>query len=69
MDANDFREFAKECEHWARQTSNPSHRQIMLDMARTWRNIAKAVEHRTDLTDDEVERRPRPQDLLRRLMD
>jgi hypothetical protein len=67
MDAAAFREFSQECERWASQTSNPSQRQIMRDMARTWMQIALTVERNMGLL-DEIDRL-RVQRCLRRLMD
>jgi len=66
-DAADFRQFARDCQRWADKATNPSHRQIMLDMARTWIRIAIAVEHNMGLMDDlDLMREQR---CLRRLMD
>lgn len=67
MDADAFREFSYQCECWARETSNPSQRQIMREMARTWMQIALTVERNMGLL-DEVDQL-RVQHGLRRLMD
>jgi hypothetical protein len=40
-----MRQFSLDCLHWADQTHNPSNRQMIVSVARTWLNIAKAIEH------------------------
>ena len=38
----EFRDFAQECLRWAGETKSDRHRQVLLEMARTW--IQAAVE-------------------------
>jgi hypothetical protein len=67
MTPADFRQFARDCQRWADQARNPSHRQIMTDMARTWMQVAMAVERNMGLMEeiDQIRHQPR----LRSLMD
>jgi len=46
----DFREFAQECLRWAGDTKSDRHRQVLLEMARTW--IQAAVELERSLIDE-----------------
>jgi hypothetical protein len=43
----DLREFAQECLRWAGDTKSERHRQVLLEMARTW--IQAAVELESSL--------------------
>jgi hypothetical protein len=40
----DFREFAQECLRWAGDTKSERHRQVLLEMARTWIQAALELE-------------------------
>ena len=40
----DFREFAQECLRWAGETRSDRHRQVLLEMARTWLQAALEIE-------------------------
>ncbi|TMI99831.1 MAG: hypothetical protein E6G97_21375 [Alphaproteobacteria bacterium] len=40
----EMRLFALECLRWSDQTENPSHRDLMVQLAKTWMNTASAIE-------------------------
>jgi hypothetical protein len=40
----ELREFAQECLRWAGETKSQRHRQVLLEMARTWLQAAVAIE-------------------------
>jgi hypothetical protein len=40
----EFREFAQECLRWAGDTKSERHRQVLLEMARTWIQAALELE-------------------------
>jgi hypothetical protein len=40
--AKEFREFAQECLRWAGETKSERHRQVLLEMARTWTQALEA---------------------------
>ena len=40
----EMRLFALECLRWSEQTDNPSHRDLMIRIAKTWMNTASAIE-------------------------
>jgi len=40
----EFRDFAQECLRWAGETKSERHRQVLLEMARTWIQAAVEVE-------------------------
>jgi hypothetical protein len=42
--AKEFREFAQECLRWAGETKSERHRQVLLEMARTWTQAALEAE-------------------------
>ena len=42
--AKEFREFAQECLRWAGKTKLERHRQVLLEMARTWTQAALEAE-------------------------
>jgi hypothetical protein len=42
--SKEFREFAQECLRWAGETKSERHRQVLLEMARTWLQAAVEVE-------------------------
>jgi hypothetical protein len=41
-----MREFALDCLGWAEGISNASHRNLMLNVAKTWMGTASAIERR-----------------------
>ena len=43
---DEMRAFALDCLRWAERTDNPSHRDLMLNVAKTWMNTASAIERR-----------------------
>ena len=43
---DEMREFALDCLRWAERTDNASHRDLMLNVAKTWMNTASAIERR-----------------------
>jgi hypothetical protein len=61
--AEEFREFAQECLRWAGETKSERHRQVLLEMARTWIQAALEVERSLGLIDDSTlirSSKPRP---------
>jgi hypothetical protein len=48
----EFREFAQECARWADETRSERHRQVLLDMAKTWMQAALQIS--LALIDDEL---------------
>jgi len=59
----EFREFAEECSRWADETKSERHRQVLLDMAKTWTQAALQLERSLALIDDSTppsKLRPRP---------
>jgi hypothetical protein len=42
--SEEFRDFALECLRWAGETKSERHRQVLLEMARTWIQAAVEVE-------------------------
>ena len=59
--SQEFREFAQECLRWAGETKSERHRQVLLEMARTW--LEAAVEVEGGLTSEPTplrNARPRP---------
>jgi hypothetical protein len=59
------REFAQECLRWADETKSERHRQVLLDMAKTWMQAALQLERSLALIDDDL-RRPRVPRLVLR---
>jgi hypothetical protein len=49
---NEMRLFALECLRWSEETNNPSHRDLMVQLAKTWMNTASAIEHRVSIGDE-----------------
>jgi hypothetical protein len=49
---DEFREFAQECLRWAGETKSERHRQVLLEMARTWIQAALEVEGSLKLSPD-----------------
>jgi hypothetical protein len=39
-----MRQFSLDCLHWAGQTRNPSDRQVIVSVARTWLKTAEAID-------------------------
>ena len=54
----EFREFAQECLRWADQTRSEQHREVLLEMAKTWMQAALEVERSWGLMDDKPPPRP-----------
>ncbi len=54
----EFREFAQECLRWADETKSEQHRQVLLEMAKTWTQAALQLERSLALIDDDDSRRP-----------
>jgi hypothetical protein len=50
----EFREFAQECLRWADETKSERHRQVLLDMAKTWMQAALQLERSLALIDDDL---------------
>jgi hypothetical protein len=48
----EFREFAQECLRWADETKSEQHRQILLEMAKTWMQATMEVERSWGLIED-----------------
>jgi hypothetical protein len=43
--ADSMRDFSVTCLDWAKQADDASRRQIIVEVARSWQNIATVVEH------------------------
>jgi hypothetical protein len=43
---DEMRIFALDCLCWAERTDDPSHRELMLNVAKAWMNTASALEQR-----------------------
>lgn len=41
---DEMRTFALDCLRWSELTDNPSHRDLMVSIAKTWMNTASAIE-------------------------
>jgi hypothetical protein len=39
----EYREFAQECLRWAAETKSERHRQVLLEMAKTWTQAALEI--------------------------
>jgi hypothetical protein len=61
----EFREFAQECLRCADETKSQRHRQVLLDMAKTWMQAAVQLERSLALIDDDM-RHPRVLKLVSR---
>ena len=48
----EMRKFAIECLRWSDQTDNPSHRDLMIRVAKTWMGTAAAIERRVSMGDE-----------------
>lgn len=44
----EYRFYARECRRWAQDARDERQRQLFLDMARTWRQLALSKDGRTD---------------------
>ena len=44
--ADEYRRYAAECVRVAQTTSNPNDKQLMLEMAQKWRELAEKVERK-----------------------
>jgi len=49
---DEMRRFAAECLRWSDQTNNPSHRDLMIRVAKTWISTAAAIERRLSMGDE-----------------
>ena len=57
----EFREFAQDCLRWADETQSERHRQVLLDIAKTWMQAALQLERSLALIDDSMPPpRPKP---------
>jgi hypothetical protein len=45
--AAQYRLFAEECERLAKQPGNESRREVLIEMAKQWRQLAQAAENRS----------------------
>ena len=50
----EFREFAQECLRWADETKSERHRQVLLELAKTWMQAALQLERSFALIDDDT---------------
>jgi len=48
----EMRRFAGECLRWSDQIDNPSQRDLMIRVAKTWMNTAAAIERRISMGDE-----------------
>ena len=44
----EMRLFALDCLRWSEETNNPSHRDLMLQIAKTWMKTASSIERHID---------------------
>jgi hypothetical protein len=49
-----MRQFSLDCLHWAYQTRNPSDRQMIVSVARTWLKTAEAIDRSVAAGDGEA---------------
>ena len=61
----EYREFAQDCLRGAAETKSERHRQILLEMAKTWMQAALQLERSLALIDDDM-RHPREPKLVSR---
>ena len=61
----EFREFAQECLRSADETKSERHREVLLDMAKTWMQAALQLERSLALIDDDLRRPHVPRLVLR----
>ena len=50
--SQEMRSFAGQCLRWSDETDNASHRDLMIQIARSWITTAAMLERRTDMHDD-----------------
>jgi hypothetical protein len=50
--ADEYRRYAAECVRVAQTTSNPNDKQMMLDMAQKWRELAEKAERQNEARKD-----------------
>lgn len=50
--AEEYRRYAAECIRVAQATSNPNDKQLMLEMAQKWRDLAEKVERKDQSAND-----------------
>ena len=48
----EMRLFAADCLRWSDQTDNPSHRDLMIGIAKSWTRTAAAIERRLLMGDE-----------------
>jgi hypothetical protein len=48
----EMRLFAADCLRWSDQTDNPSHRDLMIRVAKSWMGKAAAIERRLSMGDE-----------------
>ena len=48
----EMRLFAAQCVCWSDETNNPSHRDLMMQVAKTWMGTAAALERRLSMGDE-----------------
>jgi len=49
---DEMRRFALECLRWSDQTDNPSQRDLMIRVAKSWMHTAAAIDRRLAMGDD-----------------
>ena len=52
--SNEMRLFALECLRWSEETDNASHRDLMMQVAKTWMSTASTIERRLSAGDELV---------------
>lgn len=50
----EMRQFALECLRWSEETTNPSQRDLMIRIAKSWMNTASNLEHRLEAGEELV---------------
>ena len=55
----EYREFGQECLRWADETRSERHRQVLLEIAKTWMQAALEVERSWALMEDAPPPKPR----------
>ena len=48
----EMRQFAAQCLHWSDETDNASHRDLMIQIAKTWTGTAAAIERRLSMGEE-----------------
>ena len=49
---DEMRLIAVDCLRWSDQTDNPSHRELMIQIAKTWMGTAAAIERRLSMGEE-----------------